>query len=304
MTTMALGLALLLAAPQGTAAPSGFAGEVAVGAPITRGNLTVFPLRPRQAAAAQELRTLDEAMRRKELVVVEAGAGGAVNALAVENRGDEPVMLLAGELLLGGKQDRIIGRSLVLAPRSRAQVPVFCVEHGRWSGAGAFDSGDAMGHVALRRSAIGGDQAEVWAEVARSNARLGTRNASDTYRTAARKLGGDAGPLSRELSAALAREEGAAGLAVAIDGEVVAVEWFASPATFARVREKLVASYAAQALQALQARDPAAPAAPPVQAARAEAVADFAARAERGGAIAEQVRDAEGKALQTTYLKK
>jgi len=301
MTTMTLGLALLLAAPQGSAAPSGFADEVAVGAPITRGNLTVFPLRPRQATAAKELRTLDEAMRRKELAVAEAGAGGAVNALAVENRGDEPVMLLAGELLLGGKQDRIIGRSLVLAPRSRTLVPVFCVEHGRWSGAGAFDSAGAMGHAALRRTALSAGQAEIWAEVARSNARLGTRNASDTYRAAARKLGGDAGPLARELSAALAREEGAAGLAVAIDGEVVAVEWFSAPGTFARFREKLVASYVAQALEA---RDPAAPAPAPARSPRAEAVTDFAAKAEQGGAVAERVRDAEGRALQTTYLKR
>jgi len=302
MTTITMGLALLLAAPQGAGASPGFAEEVAVGAPITRGNLSVFPLRPRKGAPARDLRTLDEAVRRKDLAIEEIGAGGSVGALQVENRGDEPVMLLAGELLLGGKQDRIIGRSMVLAPRTSTTVPVFCVEHGRWSGSGSFASAGAMGHAALRKTALGGDQAKVWEEVARSNARLGTRNASDTYRAAARKLGGDAGPLAREVSAALAREDGAVGLAVAIDGEVVAAEWFASPRTFERMREKLVTSYVAQALEA-PARS--SPAASPPPAPRADAVADFAARAEKGDAIVERVREgAKGAAVQTTYLRR
>lgn len=303
MTTISMGLALLLAAPQGAGAPRGFA-DVAVGAPITKGNLTVFPLRLARPAADGDLLALDEAVKAKQLAVEEIGGGGSVNALEVENRGDRPVMLMAGELLLGGKQDRIIGRSMVLAPRSRAKVPVFCVEHGRWNGTRSFDSGGAMGLAALRKAALDGDQSKVWDEVARSNARLGTTNASDTYRAAATKLGVDAAPLAKELSGALAREKDAAGLAVAIDGEVVAVEWFASPRTFERVREKLVASYVAQALEARHAR----PAAPPAPAPRAEAVADFAAEAERGGAVVEKVRadpkDAKAAAVQTTYLRR
>jgi len=311
MTTFQLGLALLLAAPQAMAAPSGFQDEVRVAEGITRGNLTVFPLKLRHPRPpGQEPATLDEALSKKQLAIEESGAGGDVNALAVENRSDRPVLLVAGELLLGGKQDRIIGRSMVLAPRSRARVPVFCVEHGRWSGGTSFESGGAMSHAALRKTALAGDQSEVWAEVKRANERLGTTSASDTYRNAARKLRGEVGTVAADVSRALARDPDVAGLAVAIDGEVVAMEWFSSPGVFARVREKLVASYVAQAREPRPDRAAgAAPAAPATPA----AVADFAAKAERGGAVVERVRApaasptapaAAAEPVQTSYLKR
>jgi hypothetical protein len=304
MSTTKIWLALLLAAPLGAGASSRFADEVRVETPIARDNLAVFPLKLRAAGRAQgaDPATLDGAVARKELSIRESGGGGAVNALEVENRGDRPVLLLAGELLLGGKQDRIIGRSMVLAPRSRARVPVFCVEHGRWTGAKEFDSGRAMGHAELRKKALGGDQAKVWAEVARANARLGTMNASDTYRAAARKLGGEVGPLAEEIAGALARDRDVAGIAVAIDGAVTAIEWFASPRVFDRVREKLVASYVAQALESRASSAPGAVAAAPSP----QALADFAARAERGEELVERVGAAVPAAapVQTTYLAK
>jgi hypothetical protein len=297
MSTMRMWLALLLAAPQVVGASSGFADAVRLGTPITRANVAVFPLKLRAAGRAADVATLDEAVARNELSVKEVDASGSVNALQVENRGDRPVLLLAGELLLGGKQDRIIGRSLVVAPRSRARVPVFCVEHGRWAGAKGFESGGAMGHVELRKKALGGDQSQVWAEVARANERLATRNASDTYRAAARKLGGEVGPVAKEIAAALARDRDVAGIAVAIDGEMVAIEWFASPRVFERVREKLVASYVAQAVQSRPASGPRAPAAAPPP----KAVADFAARAEKGDGLVERA-GAPSAPVQTTYL--
>jgi hypothetical protein len=87
---------------------------------------------------------------------------------------------------------------------------------------------------------------------------------------------------------------------VAIDGEVVAVEWFGSPRVFAQLREKLVASYAAEAVASGR---PAAP--PPAAPPRAADVADFAAKAERGeGAVKERVEDGAGGAAVQTYLRR
>jgi hypothetical protein len=302
MTTLGLGLALLLAAPQAAGASPGFAEEVRLGAQVTRDNLTLFPLKLRGARpSGPEPVTLDDALAHKQLAVEESAGGGSVNALEVENRGERPVLLLAGELLLGGKQDRIIGRSMVLPPRSRTSVPVFCVEHGRWNGGKGFASGGAMGHTALRKTALSGDQQQVWAEVKRANERLGTANASDTYRAAARKLGGEVGPVAKELSATIAADRDVAGIAVAIDGEVVAVEWFSSPRVFERVREKLVSSYVAQAMEA---RASAAPGAAPPRAPAPEKVADFAAKAERGEGLIERARAPGAAPAQTTYLRR
>lgn len=296
--TTAFMLALLAAAPQAAASSTAFEAEVRVGAPVTSGNLVVFPLTLRSRATATSTVTLDEALRSKVLRVAETGQG-IVNSIEVENGGDRPVLLVAGELLLGGKQDRIVGRSLVLAPRSHRHVPVFCVEHGRWRGAGAFESARAMGHVELRKRAIDGDQGRVWAEVRSANVALGTTNATDTYRLAARKLGGEVGPLTRQVLDALGQANDTAGLAVAIDGEVVAVEWFGSPRVFAQLREKLVASYAAAAVAKTRPAEPVP--APP----READVAAFVAEAEHGrGVVKERVDDGAGRAVVQTYLKR
>ncbi len=294
MNTLFVALAALTSA----AAPSGrFADELQVGDPISVDNLTVFPLRLQRAALAPDVLALDEAMRAGLVTVREAGSG-AVNTVLVSNRAGKPVYAMAGELLIGGKQDRIICEALVLPPHAvDVRVSVFCVEHGRWQALSpAFQSGGALGHPELRKRALEGKQAEVWREVAAANARLHTETPSDTYRPAASKLTRDAAPLAARVLSALSRMPDAAGVAVAIDGRIVAVEYFDSPTLFSRVRSKLVTSYAAQALTAPQATRPS----PPPS---TRDVATFAAKAERGEALGGAAIDpSSGRAVQTSYL--
>jgi hypothetical protein len=58
----------------------------------------------------------------------------AVNQLVLVNRSKRPLLLLAGELVSGGKQDRIIAKDRIVAPGAEPlPLDVFCVEHGRWS---------------------------------------------------------------------------------------------------------------------------------------------------------------------------
>jgi hypothetical protein len=289
---------VVFAALAAAAAPPGrFAEEVQVGDAISVGNLTVFPLRLRHAAPAADVLALDEAMRAGLVTVREVG-GGTVNTLLVSNRGDRPVYAMAGELLIGGKQDRIIGQALVLPPHAaEVPVPVFCVEHGRWQGASAtFQSAGVLGHSELRKKALEGKQGEVWREVAAANARLHTQNPSDTYRAAAGRLARDVEPMAARVLSGLDGVPEVAGLAAAIEGRLVAVEVFASPRLFARARQKLVASYVAQALAEPPSARPAAP--PPPR-----AVAAFADEAERGTALrAKAVDPSTGRAVQTSYL--
>ncbi len=56
----------------------------------------------------------------------------AVNQLSVQNKTDHAVYLLAGEVIRGGKQDRILAEDRVIAPRSITDLAVFCVEEDRW----------------------------------------------------------------------------------------------------------------------------------------------------------------------------
>lgn len=103
---------------------------------------------------------------------------GAVKALTVQNKTDEAVFLMEGEVIQGGNQDRVIAEDRVIAARSIEDIPVFCVEQSRWTYEGdkALNEGDkkifafrgyynvASGNV--RRSVASGNQHAVWEQVA------------------------------------------------------------------------------------------------------------------------------------------
>jgi hypothetical protein len=223
-------------------------------APIRHQSLTLVPIVTTIAGPHEDYLTLDEGMERRLIRVGEI-ADGDVNALELRNRSDRPLFVMAGEVVLGGKQDRIIGKNTVIPPRTTQSVPVFCVEHGRWSGRRAgFRAAGALAHTKLRTKASFEDQGQVWTEVKEKNGKRRTDNATDTYRqVAAQQSSGSLASWERALDrglAGLAAGERArlVGYAVALNGRVVAVDVFGSPALFARLDRKLRRSYITEAI--------------------------------------------------------
>src|SRR5262245_50981800 len=145
-----------------------------VRAPVSYRNLTLIPLVADKVAKSPDLITLDEGMDKGVVTVSERGQGGSVNELQLENRSTKPLFLMAGEVVLGGQQDRIIGRDTIIPPKQKQTVAVFCVEHGRWSGDRRFHTGKALAHGKLRMQANFEGQAKVWQEVADKNLSLHT----------------------------------------------------------------------------------------------------------------------------------
>ena len=83
--------------------------------------------------------TLAEAMARGKTRVYETGN---VSELSIENVGDDEVFVQAGDIVKGGKQDRVLTVSLLL-PAKSGKMPIasFCVEQGRWTARGREDVG-------------------------------------------------------------------------------------------------------------------------------------------------------------------
>src|SRR5205823_8628521 len=93
--------------------------------------------------------------------------GASVNQLVLINRSKRPLLLLAGELVSGGKQDRIIGKDRIV-PVGAEPLPldVFCVEHGRWSSGANFTDAKTIVHPSVREQAtFKKDQGKVWSAV-------------------------------------------------------------------------------------------------------------------------------------------
>lgn len=56
----------------------------------------------------------------------------AVNNLTVQNKSKDTIILLEGDIVQGGRQDRILAQSMIIPPRTITDIPVFCVEPNRW----------------------------------------------------------------------------------------------------------------------------------------------------------------------------
>lgn len=144
LTTLALGivaggLSLAASAPQGeTKTP--LDSHRSLGAPKTYQNLTLIPIYDSKARSTTPYITLDEGLKAKTVTVHEAKQGGSVNTLYLTNLSTKPLYIMAGEVVLGGQQDRSLGRDMIIPP-GKKEIPltVFCVEHGRWQGKAAFD---------------------------------------------------------------------------------------------------------------------------------------------------------------------
>jgi hypothetical protein len=107
-----------------------------ISGPHVHDNLAVYFVHGPSAGGPVPL-TLAEALARGKVQVIETGQ---VNELKIQNTGDEEVFIQAGDMVKGGRQDRVLVVSLLLPPRSGV-VPIasFCVEAGRWSGRGSED---------------------------------------------------------------------------------------------------------------------------------------------------------------------
>jgi hypothetical protein len=118
-----------------------------------------------------DVATLEEARTRGDLTITERGQA-QVPELVVDNRGKVHVLLLAGEILVGGKQNRVLREDILLPPRSGPRaLGVYCIEQGRWSGGGRveFDGKGTVAPSGVRSRAMSGaGQDQVWAAVGRS----------------------------------------------------------------------------------------------------------------------------------------
>jgi hypothetical protein len=263
--------------------------------PTTQDNLTIFPIVTDFNRDTHAFLTLDEGLRSGQVVITEEGAstglirprpgvrplperpfpqphvyGGAeVNRLVLSNNADRPLILLAGEIVTGGKQDRVVGRDRIIPAKSDPiDLSVFCVEPHRWVEMSARFGGFnfAMAQPSVRLQAMARkDQQAVWDQVAKSRESVAAAVAPSAARTLAetssyaRSLGNNlvrqqveavATPIERSYDKLMneLRAQHAVGAIVAINGEIVWADAFASTSLFDKYWPKLIRSYAAEAV--------------------------------------------------------
>lgn len=233
-------------------------GALQLGEPALHHNLAVFPLLGGRAGRPP-YDTLKEALDAGTVRVTEVSEGGSVPRLVLETRGERPVLLIDGEELVGAKQNRILNLTILAAAGKATEIPVSCVEQGRWGyrsrnfedhGRVLFSKTRAAksAHVSECRMHTGrsdSDQGEVWRHISSKMQAMRVESPSsamaDIYAGNAQRL--------EEYVAAVPTLGGQVGAVFAINGRLDAVELFAFADTLQRLLPKLVRGCAIDAIE-------------------------------------------------------
>ncbi|MEQ8200689.1 MAG: DUF6569 family protein [Syntrophomonadaceae bacterium] len=229
-------------------------------------NLQLIPLFHKVGPGERGYLLLDEALEREALQLQEATEQGMVNNLIVINLGRQPVLILDGEELIGAKQNRMVNATILIPPESRIDIPVSCVERGRWNyNSQRFSRSDAHGYSELRKRKAEGvtrnlarnmsfasEQHEVWAEIDRKQAAMNVDSHTDAMHDVYRKYEKELD----EFIAGLRPQENQSGLAVFISGRFNCLDLFGHPDVLGKLWDKLLKSYAMEALEQKKARAP------------------------------------------------
>jgi hypothetical protein len=234
-----------------------------VGAPFVAENLAVFPVYAKKQEKIGAFVTLEAALKLGAAQVREVSGGAQVNTLAIENKGKQTILVLAGTVVKGGNQDRQIGQDFVIAPGATANVDAFCVEHGRWTAqregqatGGRFETVTMLAQAKVRAAGqYEGNQGKVWDQVAKANADNKKQAESGTLMAT---LGDKELSAQREVLAAkaasylssLKAKDDVVGMGYAVDGKVLGVRWFLNHDLFAQNEATLLNTAAMEALTA------------------------------------------------------
>jgi hypothetical protein len=230
--------------------------QLSIGDPQIAGALAVFPVFG--AEPGLEYRAFTQALELGAFVK-ELDEGAAVRDLLVENPTDLPFLVYEGEEVLGAQQNRTFDSSTLVAAGARLNVPVSCVERGRWEGrrfSERMTPSPQAADPSLRRakresanlSAAAGfearaDQDQVWDVVddRLAAARVTSQSAamSDLYEDVSDDLD--------DIVAGVCHKHGQIGAVVQVGGRSVVLDLVSSPDVFAALLPRLARGYAMEA---------------------------------------------------------
>lgn len=212
--------------------------KVHVGSGTTSGALGIFPVWG-EVDVERGYSTAATAAQVSEKATPDVGS------LTVTNTTDRALLLLEGQLLEGGWQNRMVARSVIIAPNDELAVSVVCVEAGRWNGQRRHEDSGRRAATRVQAGLRAGHnrQNAVWSRVSEYDIRYGP-NATSSFTEHANRAANHVAPLVRGLRPF----PGQIGIVIAIGGHPVSAELFDSPQTLAEQYQSIVTAAAMDAV--------------------------------------------------------
>lgn len=162
--------------------------QIELGEPQHYRSLTVVPILTKVVTNNFNFLTLEQALE-KNLIEITELEGGSVPQVKIKSLADEPIYIMGGEVLTGCKQDRMVGKDILIKPNNKQViVPVFCVEQSRWSyQSDKFYSKENAATSNLRAEAQNNDgraQGKIWNQVHKMNEKMGVSTDTNAYQDA------------------------------------------------------------------------------------------------------------------------
>ncbi|HOT44711.1 MAG TPA: hypothetical protein PLC28_07470 [Spirochaetota bacterium] len=232
--------------------------------PYTHKNISIYLVHGKNAIDADKFLTLEEAMDAKKATVHETEN---VNQLTITNSSNFNIFIMSGDIVKGGKQDRVIQYNYIVPPGSkRMPVQSFCVESGRWEKRGSenqerFSSSREMIASKDLKMSVKKDksQSQVWSKVAEMQGNLEKNLGAPVKGESASSLQltlehGKVKEAQQEYARALDNimkdQKDVIGYSCVINGKINSAEVFASNVLFKKLWPKLLKSSIVEAVAA------------------------------------------------------
>ena len=220
--------------------------HVSIGHPVTRAGVSFFPVYVHGGQIP--VTTGPDAG-----IIISERPDAQVPTLVAHNPTPNHVLLCEGETVTGGRQSRTLNVSVLIPAGQTIDIPVSCVEQGRWSGGREFGRGKTYVSRRVRREKVRGvaesvkygtkysDQSGVWNVVDYELNRLHRTSNTGSFIAAEQVLDEDS-TVAEALAALikLGPLPGQCGFVIAHGSRIVAADVFATPELLGAQWEALV----------------------------------------------------------------
>lgn len=209
---------------------------------------------------------LEKAIRESKIKVQEEPGGGTVNTLNFRNVSKDTIIVGMGEIVKGGKQDRVIEKDVLIPPGKSMPVSVYCVEHGRWTASAnnnasnnlsySVSGADFKGYSSsvtseIRKSIVKDkDQGKVWQKVADINTKAGTTTNTGTYTALSNspKHTAEVKAYMAQFKKTLAADQTIVGVLAVTGSRIIGCDIYGTPQLFRENSANILNSYISEAV--------------------------------------------------------